>query len=101
MVAISYEGRQCSLGPTAFGWARVLLVVAVDCTVPLLLTLQIILRKVAGLAHAGGIVGPISVFTLEGHPALALAVIALVAHVLGVVLLLKVIAHEVGGGVNR
>lgn len=45
--------------------------------------------------------GPISVFTLEGHPALALAVIALVAHVLGVVLLLKVIAHEVGGGVNR
>jgi hypothetical protein len=66
--------------------------------VPLLLTLQIILSKVAGLAHAGGIVGPISVFTLKGHPALALAVIALVAHVLGVMLLLKVVAHEVGGG---
>ena len=66
--------------------------------VPLLLTLQIILSKVAGLAHAGGIVGPISVFTLEGHPALALAVIALVAHVLGVMLLLKVVALEVGGG---
>lgn len=69
--------------------------------IPLLLTLQIILGEVAGLAHARRVVGPISVLTLESHSALALAVIALVAHVLGVVLLLEVIAQEVGSGINR
>ena len=61
----------------------------------LLLALQVVLSEVAALAHALRVVRPVGVLARVGHPGLSLAVVASVTHVLGVVLLVQVAAHEV------
>lgn len=55
---------------------------------------KVVLSKVAVLAHTTGVVRPVWVATSIGHLGLALPVVAIVAHVLGVVLLVGMWALE-------
>ena len=61
----------------------------------LLLALQIVLREVAALAQAVGVVRPGLVLACVGHTALALPVVAAVTHVLRIMLLVQVVAQKV------
>jgi hypothetical protein len=56
----------------------------------LVLPFQVVLGKIAILAHATGIVRPIGMATGMSHLGLSFSVVAVVAHVLGVVFLVSV-----------
>jgi hypothetical protein len=60
----------------------------------LVLPFQVVLSKIAVLAHATRVVRPIGMATGMSHLGLSLSVIAVVAHVLGVVLLVSMWALE-------
>ena len=60
----------------------------------LILPLDVILSKIAILTFAIGVMGFVGMFAISGKFGLALAVVAVVAHILGIVLLIAVRAHK-------
>lgn len=61
---------------------------------PLGFAFEVVLRKVTALAHPVGVVRLVGMLAVRGHLRLPSVVIALVAHILGVLLLVSVRAVE-------